>query len=415
MKIAFKTIGCKLNQYDSQLLREMAENGSFHITSFNDPSDVYIINTCSVTMNALQQSRNSVRRARKRSKTAKIIVTGCFPEELREQLTEVDLFVPHTEGIQFFSDLFSSETTQITRFDNHTRPFVKIQTGCNKFCTYCIVPHLRGQEKSRPLEDIISEVRSLSQNGYKEISLTGVHIGRYFDRDKNLSDVLKEIESIEGIQRIRLGSLNPEEINDTLISTVSSSKKICHHFHISLQSADEKILRAMGRNYSPEYLSERIETLERVIPECGIGADIITGFPSEGMEEFMNTYSFIERMPFSYLHVFRYSPRKSTLAAILPNPVKESQKKKRSGQLIDLGLKKSIEFRQRYIGSQLTVLIEQKRDRNTNMMVGFSSNYIRVLVPEEIHCSNQFVDVSIESISGYDTFAQIHEHESEKE
>lgn len=411
VKIAFKTIGCKLNQYETQFLMEMAENGSFKITNFNKSADIYIINACSVTMNALQQSRNSVRRVRKREKKAKIIVTGCFPEDLQKNLVEADIFVSIERKKQFFSRLFSSDIKKITRFANHTRPFVKIQTGCNKFCAYCIVPLLRGKEQSRPIEEIMSEVYALTRNGFKEITLTGVHIGRYNHKGKNLPDLLKSIGKIEEVRRIRLGSLNPEEINDELISIVSSSKKVCNHFHISLQSADKGILRTMGRKYTPEYLSERLKQVKYSISDCGIGADIITGFPSEGKSEYMNTYSFIEKMPISYLHVFRYSPRKKTLAAILPQSVHEYEIKERSTQLINLGLQKSIEFRKKYIGNRLNVLIEKKRDKQTNMMVGFSSNYIRVLVPDTQNFSNKFVNVSIESVSGYDTFASIQDHE----
>jgi len=407
MKIAFKTLGCKLNQYDTQLLREMAEEASYEITDFNDCADIYVINTCSVTMNAVQQSRNIVRRARRRSKDAKIIITGCYPEEIRGRLPEADIYVTNSKKTSYFENFFSLHKNSISKFDEHTRAFVKIQTGCNSFCSYCIVPYLRDKEYSRPMEDILNEITALVKNGFKEITLTGVHIGRYIYRGKNLVKLLIEIENIKGLERIRLGSLNPDEICDELINLVSTSPKICHHFHISLQSADEKILQAMGRNYNPSDIACKLIGIKKIIDDCGIGADIITGFPGEQELEFQNTYSYIKDLPFTYLHVFRYSPRKRTLAAIFPDTINELEKKRRSALLRELGLKKSIEFRKRYINKDLRVLMETKRDRLTKMMVGFSGNYIRVLIPETENGKNKFMNVLIERITGYDTYGRI--------
>ncbi|TES92788.1 MAG: tRNA (N(6)-L-threonylcarbamoyladenosine(37)-C(2))-methylthiotransferase MtaB [Candidatus Cloacimonadota bacterium] len=408
MKIAFKTLGCKLNQYDTQLLREMAEEALYEITDFNDTADIYVINICSVTMSAVQQSRNIVRRARRKSKGAKIIVTGCYPEDIQELLQEVDVYVTNSEKSSFFEKFFGLSRKNISRFAEHTRAFVKIQSGCNRFCSYCIVPYLRGKEHSRSVEEIKREIKALVINGFKEISLTGVHIGRYSYKGKNLVKLLKEIEQIEPLERIRLGSLNPEEISEELIHYVSVSEKICHHFHISLQSADKKILRAMGRRYNHFDVSRKLIEINELIPDCSIGADIITGFPSEQEMEFQNTYDYIKGLPFTYLHIFRYSPRKSTLAAILPDKVNELQKKRRSELLRELALQKSIKFRENYIGKNLRVLVETKRDRKTKMMVGFSGNYIRVLIPETENSETKFRDVLIERISGYDTYGRIY-------
>jgi len=407
MRIAFNTLGCKLNQYDTELLREMAEDAFYEITDFNDTADIYVINTCSVTMNATQQSRNMVRRARRRSNKAKIIVTGCFPEKMRDELQETDIYVPNSEKNIFFENFFGLKKKNISNFAEHTRAFVKIQTGCNRFCSYCIVPYLRGREFSRPLDEITEEVSNLIENGFVEISITGVHIGRYNYNGSNLITLLKNIESIEGLERIRLGSLNPEEITDELIDYVSHSQKLCHHFHISLQSGDNKILKSMGRKYSSSEVSRKIIGIKKLTPDCGIGADIITGFPAEGELEFQNTYNFISELPFTYLHIFRYSERKGTLAAVFPEKVDESDKKERSKLLRELGLKKSITFRKRYIGKDLKVLIESKRDRLTKRMVGFSGNYIRVLVPEQPNIESEYSNVRIEKVEGYDTYGRI--------
>jgi len=317
------------------------------------------------------------------------------------------LYVTNSKKTSYFENFFSLRKNSISKFDEHTRAFVKIQTGCNSFCSYCIVPYLRDKEYSRPMEDIHNEITALVKNGFKEITLTGVHIGRYIYRGKNLVKLLIEIENIKGLERIRLGSLNPDEICDELINLVSTSPKICHHFHISLQSADEKILQAMGRNYNPSDIACKLIGIKKIIDDCGIGADIITGFPGEQELEFQNTYSYIKDLPFTYLHVFRYSPRKRTLAAIFPDTINELEKKRRSALLRELGLKKSIEFRKRYINKDLRVLMETKRDRLTKMMVGFSGNYIRVLIPETENGKNKFMNVLIERITGYDTYGRI--------
>jgi len=407
VKIAFATLGCKLNQYDTELLKEMSEDASYEQVDFNDIADTYIINACSVTMNALQQTRNIARRARKLSREARIILTGCFPASTREVLKEADTFVSNSEKESFFRELFHSKRTNIREFADHTRAFVKIQSGCNRFCSYCIVPYLRGKEHSRNAKNIIEEIKTLVNNGYKEITLTGVHIGRYKCDGNNLTELLRNIDSIDGLKRVRLGSLNPEEITDSLLEYISTSSKVCHHLHISLQSGDKNTLKRMGRNYSPHKFAKKLLKIKAMMPDCGIGADIITGFPSEGPTEFQNIYDYLTDLPFTYFHIFRYSPRKTTLAAILPAKVKEIEKKRRSALLRELGLRKSIIFRERYLGKKLNVLVEEKQDRLTGMMIGFSGNYIRVLIDAKKEFYNQFVEVRIDKISGYDTYARI--------
>ncbi len=407
MKIAFATLGCKLNQYDTELLREMSEDASYEQVKFNDIADIYVINACSVTMNALQQTRNIARRARKVSSEARIILTGCFPVSTKNVLGEADTFVPNSEKQSFFEELFHSKRTNIREFSNHTRAFVKIQSGCNRFCSYCIVPYLRGQEYSRNEDEILSEIKTLVRNGFKEITLTGVHIGRYDYNGTKLADLLGNIDRIPGLQRIRLGSLNPGEISDSLLERISTSNKVCHHLHISLQSGDNNTLKSMGRNYSPDKFAEKLLGIKKIMPDCGIGADIITGFPSEGPTEFQNTYNYLNNLPFTYFHVFRYSPRKTTLAAVLPKKVKEIEKKRRSALLRKLGLMKSTTFRETYLRKKLNVLVEEKQDRLTGMMIGFSGNYIRVLIDGKREFYNQLVDVQIDKVSGYDTYASI--------
>lgn len=406
MKIAMITFGCRLNQYETQLLKEMAEE-HHHIIDLRSMPELVIVNACSVTMNAAQQVRNAVRRARRASPDATIIVTGCFHRDTPSRLREADRFVPNEEKHLFFARLFSSQKRSISKFDRHTRAHVKIQTGCNHFCTYCIVPYLRNREESRSPHRIRSEITSLVRHGYREITLTGIHIGKYRYKQMDLVDLLQELETIEGIRRIRLSSLNPEEISNRFIEAFASSKKICHHLHISLQSADEDVLRAMGRSYRIPEIEEKIKRIIRKVPDCGIGADIITGFPHETTLRFENTCNFIESLPFTYLHVFRYSPRKGTLAALFPNRVAEKEKKRRSSLLRELALRKSIQFRNRYLRKTLNVLIESKRDRQTNRMVGFSGNYIRVLIPHEPDAAGTFKDVLIERIDQHETFGAL--------
>ena len=412
MKTTFITLGCRLNQYETQLLKEMAEDGPYELTDLNNNPELIIVNACSVTMNAAQQARNAVRKARRAYPHATIIVTGCFPSNISTALQEADRFVSNDEKQQFFARLFSSRRRSITKFDKHTRAHVKIQTGCNHFCTYCIVPYLRSREQSRPSQEICTEIASLVQHGFSEVTLTGIHIGRYRYAQRDLVTLLQDLETLEGLQRIRLSSLNPEEISDRFISMLTSSRKICHHIHISLQSADQEVLRAMGRTYQISDIERKIKMIASQIPDCGIGADIITGFPHETEPRFKHTYNFIEALPFTYLHVFRYSPRKRTLAALLTNKVPEREKKKRSALLRHLGLRKSIEFRRRYLNKILNVLIESKRDKQTNLMVGFSDNYIRVLMPKKKKVAATFQNVLIERIDEYETFGTICENEN---
>ncbi|OQX54934.1 MAG: tRNA (N(6)-L-threonylcarbamoyladenosine(37)-C(2))-methylthiotransferase MtaB [Candidatus Cloacimonas sp. 4484_209] len=407
MKIAFNTLGCKLNQYETELIKEMAEEASFEIVNFNSNADIYVINTCSVTMSADKQSRNLIRRVRRRTKKAKIIVTGCFSKNNKNLLSKSDIYVANKDKYHFFKSFFGTKKDSINKFSNHTRAFVKIQTGCNRFCSYCIVPYLRGKESSRAPSSIINEIRTLVDNGFKEIIITGVHIGRYNFNGENLTSLLKLIENIEGLQRIRLGSLNPEEMEDELLLYISSSEKVCHHFHISLQSGSKKILKLMGRDYTPYEVAKKIEKINRLMDDCAIGADIITGFPFEGDNEFDETYNFINKLPFAYLHVFRYSLRANTLASVFPMQINEKLKKQRSAILRELGLKKSIIFRKQFIDKNTEVLIETKKDRTTDMMVGFTGNYIRVLLPQAENCGNTLKTVKIKKIVGYDTYGNI--------
>lgn len=407
MKTAMVTFGCRLNQYESQLLKEMAEDGRYQLTTMGDDPELIIVHGCSVTMNAAQQARNAVRKARRAHPDATIILTGCFPRDTFTVLPEADRFVPNEEKRLFFSRLFSSKRSSITGFHDHTRAHVKIQTGCNHFCTYCIVPYLRNRERSRAPREICAEISALVQHGFCEITLTGIHIGRYHHGQDDLVNLLEEIEAVKGLQRIRLSSLNPEELSDRLIRTLASSEKLCHHIHISLQSADQQVLRAMRRTYGISDIARKLETLVNQVPDCGIGADIITGFPSETDARFNNTYAFINGMPFTYLHVFRYSPRKGTLAALLPDKVPEKEKKRRSELLRHLGLSKSMQFRSRYLNKTISVLVESKRDSKTDLSVGFSGNYIRVLIPPQQCPGATFRNVMIERIDGYDTFGVI--------
>jgi threonylcarbamoyladenosine tRNA methylthiotransferase MtaB len=411
MKTAMVTLGCRLNQYETQLLKEMAEDGCLQLTDFNKDPDLIIVNACSVTMNAAQQTRNAVRRARRACPRAIIIVTGCFSPDLCATLKEADRFVSNDDKQLFFAQLFSSQRRSISKFNKHTRAHVKIQTGCNRFCTYCIVPYLRSRERSRSPREIRGEITSLVQHGFSEITLTGIHIGRYRYGQTNLVDLLRDIENIGGLHRIRLSSLNPEEISERFIVTIASSQKICRHIHISLQSADQVVLRAMGRTYQIADIARRLAMVNAHLPDCGIGADIITGFPYETPQRFEHTYSFIEKLSFTYLHVFRYSPRKGTLAALLPHRVPEREKKRRSALLRELGLQKSIAFRNRYLNKTINVLIESRRDARTNLMVGFSDNYIRVLVPHRAKAAATFRDVRIERINEYETFGTICDNE----
>jgi threonylcarbamoyladenosine tRNA methylthiotransferase MtaB len=425
MKVALFTVGCKLNQYETQAIAEELEECGFQRVDFSLPAEIYVINTCTVTQESDYSSRQAIYRAKRRSPQAKIIVTGCYAQmekEFLEKLPGVSLVVKQNQKgslANLIASLFGDHTIKhkegkkdneffgfkVSEYAKHTRALVKIQDGCNKGCSYCVVPLARGKEKNREVDAILSEINCLVRNGYKEVVLTGVHIGRYNSvigrsasggkDDLNLVSLSDKILNQTKVERLRFTSIDPKEFSDELIDLISRSKRVAKHLHISLQSGDDQILSLMKRDYTTEEYTKLLEKIKNAIPEVMIGADVIVGFPGETDKQFENTCQFILSSPLSYLHVFSYSERKGTLASQIPDKVPPQTIHKRSEILHDLGRKKWEEYLDRFTGKTLDVLIEQKRDKRTHKLTGLSGNYIRVLLDGEDSQKNKIIPVSI--------------------
>ncbi len=413
MKIALFTIGCKVNQYETEAIAEKLEDLGCHRVDFNDRADVYIINTCTVTGESDRSSRQAIYRAKRRSPDAKIIVTGCYAQmqkEYLESLPGVSLVVKQEDKGKLpllVSTLMGQEARskeedkeffdfRVKGLAKHTRALVKIQDGCEKNCTYCVVPFARGKERSREVGQIISEINDLVDNGYKEVVLTGVHVGRYSKGGLNLVELSRRILDETKVERMRYSSIDPNEFSDELIRFVFESNRICRHLHIPLQSGDDLILSKMKRDYSTQEYGQLADKIIKGIPDALIGADVIVGFPGETDEQFENTCRFIKSSPINYLHVFSYSDRKGTEASSMPEKISPQVIHKRSEMAHSLGKEKWRGYIDRFVGKKLNVLIENRRDGNTGMLTGLSDNYIRVLLDGDDSLKNRIVPVRID-------------------
>lgn len=416
--VAFITLGCKVNQYETQAMRESLKKSGYTIVAPEDVADVYIINTCTVTGVSDRKSRQAIRRANVLNPDALVVVTGCYAERSPGKIANmpgVDLVLSNSDKLFIYQHLSNSAlsqrgdlilnddsiwSTSITSFNGHTRALVKIQDGCDSFCTYCIVPHVRGEKiNSRPLDSIVREVRCLAENGHREIVLTGIHLGAY-GRDMangiNLAHVLRTIHSVENVQRIRLSSIEPMDITDDLIDAVASLPKCAHHFHISLQSGSDRILKLMRRGYTSAEFEDMANRIKAAIPDVGLSTDVMVGFPGETEQDFKDTRELIARVEFSRLHVFRYSPRSGTPAAEFPDRVQDSVASRRGQEVRSLGESLARKFRSQMLGQVSEVLVEDTREGEDSILAGFTSNYVRVLIadaPDEL--AGQIVKVKL--------------------
>lgn len=414
MKVALATLGCKLNQADTEAIREAFERAGWEVSPFGDEADVYVVNTCTVTAGTDHQSRQLLRRALKRKALrpgVRVVATGCYAQTdsagLAASAPGIDLLVGNLdkERIPELLDRLSSAPRLLVRdvagektfrqlpigkFACRTRAFLRVQEGCDRRCAYCIVPLARGRERSAPLEDALTQARRFADNGHLEIVVTGIHIGRYgngLENETTLAKLLLRLSEIEGLRRIRLSSIDPKEFSDALFDALDAIReKLCPHFHISLQSGDDTILRAMRRDYTAAEFSSRVARLRGLFPDVCIGADVIAGFPGESDMHFEKTYRLIEELELSYMHVFRFSPRPGTAAAEMPDHVPEDVKKERSARLLALRRRLNEAFRSRFIGRELEVLFETRRDKAAGRLTGLTRNYIRVLAdgPDEL-------------------------------
>jgi threonylcarbamoyladenosine tRNA methylthiotransferase MtaB len=411
-RVAFFTVGCRLNQYETQAMAESLERKGYKRVDFSQPADIYLINTCTVTAQSDYSSRQAVYRAHRRSPDARILLTGCYAQlqpEFLKNLAGVSLVVGNEQKknmAQIVTALLNNEeidlrTSQWEGFElevsdhfKHTRALVKVQDGCNDSCSYCVVPRARGKERSRKVESILTEIQNLIRDGFKEVVLTGVHVGKFKKDGINLSQLTKEIIENTGIDRIRFSSIQPKELTPEFVDLISSEKRICPHLHIPLQSGDDRILKAMNRNYSVAYYKNLVEMLKGKLPNICMGADVIVGFPGEKDREFENTCEFIESIPLSYLHVFSYSDREKTASSLLPDKIEPVIIHKRSEILREIGRKKWEIFLNSFVGKELEILVEKKGNKKTKKLVGLSDNYIRVLVNGDNSLVNKTITVN---------------------
>jgi threonylcarbamoyladenosine tRNA methylthiotransferase MtaB len=406
--LSITTLGCKVNQFESEALLDALEQRGYTIVPFGKGADITIINTCTVTHRADFQSRQMVRRASRSNPNALIIVTGCYPQVEPDAIlkmkgvhtllgngekNQIPDFLPSIQKGEFprvrvgdiQKDTLFSEIP-LHSFHRHTRAFLKIQDGCNAYCSYCIVPHARGRSRSLHPERVVENLKILKEKGFKEVVLTGIHLGAYgldllppFPLEK----LLKQLEKEGTSDRIRLSSIEPGDFSPELISALSQSNKICPHLHIPIQSGEDEILQKMNRNYDRSFLSNLILELHSRIPKLSIGADVIVGFPGETEEKFKHTYQLIESLPFSYLHVFPFSRRKGTPAFQFPRGAEEKEIKKRAETMRGLGKQKRQVFYRQFLNQELEVLIEDRREKGTGRWRGFSRNYIPFFLTRE--------------------------------
>ena len=423
VKIAFHTLGCKINQFDTAAMQEQARQADHEIVPFDHQADVYVINTCSVTERSDSQSRQLVRKALRTNPLAKIVVTGCYAQTNPEALLEVegvDLVLGTQERGDWLNYLGGCEKAVapqqavsptvlkeplhqplIRRFGGHTRAFVKVQDGCDARCSFCLIPRARGPSRSLPLEGVIEQVCLLVEGGHQEIVLTGVNLGFYgrdFRPKLSLAYLISQILERTSVPRLRLSSIEPKTVTPELKKALTSSPRICRHLHIPLQSGDDQVLKRMNRHYRAEYYQRLIEGICQRMPGAGIGTDVMVGFPGEGEAQFRHTYEMLSRLPMSYFHVFTYSPRPQTPAARMGEQVPERIRARRSQALRALAGEKLRGFQEGFLGQTLEVLVEQERDPGSGLLKGYSDNYIKVLLSGPDTFKNMVVPVKVHSV-----------------
>ncbi len=402
--VSFITLGCKVNQYESDGMAELLKKAGYKIVPDQTPSDVTVVNTCAVTNIASRKSRQMMHRAKKRNPDTVLVAAGCYIQSMEkelEQLPEVDIFLGNNqknEIVAFLQEYFAGrgESTHLIDINHsssyeefsigatkeHTRAYVKIQDGCNQFCSYCIIPYVRGRVRSRQMEDILKEAVTLAMDGYEELVLTGIHISSYgvdMTPKRDLLTLLKELHKVNGIKRIRLGSLEPGIITESFVEAISNMPKICPHFHLSLQSGAEATLKRMNRKYTAKQYREKCELLRRYYDDPALTTDVIVGFPGETDEEFEETYAYLKALQLYEIHVFPYSVREGTVAAKMPDQVDGKVKKQRLNRLLALTRQQKCEYEAGFDPNELSVLYEETVEIDGEKYeVGHSPNYIKV-------------------------------------
>ena len=418
MKVAFYTLGCKVNQYETNGMIQEFLKRNYEIVLFHEKADVYIINTCTVTNMSDKKSRQMIRRTKELNSESIVVAVGCYAQVAREKLEEmkeIDLilgvneknkivdyieeYLQEKKKIEKISDVMKqieySDFGEV-EYSEKTRAVIKIQDGCDRFCSYCIIPYARGRVRSRKPENVVKEIRKIAKKNIKEVVLTGIHLASYgkdFKEEYHLIDLLEEINQIEGIERIRLGSLEPTLLTEEFVKRLRKLEKICDHFHLSLQSGCDETLKRMNRKYSTEDFRIIVNRLRENYKEVALTTDIIVGFPGETEEEFKKTYEFLQDIHFYKMHVFKYSPREGTKAAIMEDQVDGNRKEIRSNKLIEMSNKNEKEDNEKYLGKKLFVLFEEK---DGEYIKGHTTNYKVVKVKtEDIQIENEIKEVEI--------------------
>ncbi len=424
-KCALHSLGCKVNSYETQAMQKMMESAGYEIVPFGEEiADIYIINTCSVTNIADRKSRQMIHKAKKLNPEAVVAAAGCYVESAGDNIDEdVDIVIGNNEKshlIEILNEYFehmdkekSVDIGKVTGFDElnidspleHTRAYVKIQDGCNRFCSYCIIPYVRGRIRSRKPDDVMAEIKRVAASGCKEVVLTGIHLSSYGldfkDSTVKLIDVIEAVNRIEGIERIRLGSLEPLIVTEEFVRRLAKCKKICPHFHLSLQSGCDETLKRMNRRYNVDEYYKGVELLREYFPDAAVTTDVIVGFPGETEEEFNITKKYLEKVCFYEMHVFKYSRRKGTAADKMPDQIPENIKSERSTELLELNEILSNGYREKYIGKKVKVLLEENHIiENKKYIIGFTDTYVRVALenPEEKLYTNQIVNVRVKKL-----------------
>lgn len=419
--VSFITLGCKVNQFETEAMTEILEKDGFKVLPNNEVSDIYIINTCAVTKESERKSRQFINKAKRINPQALVVAVGCSVQLNSEKIskeTQADIIIgtKHKGNIgslikDKLNDIYQDyeidnfqgreafEELSISTVHDKTRANIKIQDGCSQFCSYCIIPYVRGPIRSRNHEDIVKEVKKIAEKGYKEIVLNGIHISSYgkdLQKKDSLIGLIEEIDKIEGIERIRLGSLEPNLINDDFMKRYAALDKTCDHFHLSLQSGSDSVLKRMNRRYTSDEYRKNVKLIRDYMPEAGITTDIIVGFPGETDEEFQETLNFVKDIQFSRIHVFKYSRREGTRAAEMADQVDDGVKSQRSKDLIDLGDRVAHEFMKKFVDRDIPVLIET--EKSDKLYEGYSTNYLKVLIKSDINVKNEIIKVHIDKI-----------------
>ena len=417
---ALHNLGCKVNSYETEAMQQLLEEAGYEIVPFHEKADVYIINTCSVTNIADRKSRQMLHRAKKQNPEAVVVAAGCYVQSAAEELKAdlaVDVIIGNNKKQdlvpileEYFKDRTDSshvieinetheyERLSIHKIADHTRAFLKVQDGCNQFCSYCIIPYTRGRVRSRRPEEVVAEVRELAAAGYQEVVLTGIHLSSYGvdfkeEENENLLSLIRQVHEVEGIRRIRLGSLEPRIITDDFAKALASMPKFCPHFHLSLQSGCDETLKRMNRHYTTEEYAAGCDILRRYFDNPAITTDVIVGFPGETEEEFEATKAFLERIGFYEMHIFKYSRRAGTRADRMPEQVPEQIKNVRSEALLLLEKQMSKAYRENFLGKKKTVLLEEKTEIGGRAyMIGHTMEYVKAVVPYADDLKNKMTE-----------------------